>query len=1056
MKRHFLKGLYVSTILLWLIVYCLPGKAQEPANSYSFVHLDRKDGLASNHVSAILQDSKGFIWIASTALQRYDGRNLVTIASFDKVPGSIYYDDICLCEDNKGRIWMGAPDNIRYYDPAKSAVTILKIDIQPILQGTLNCSRIIQDHAGVIWATTQEGLLQFDEEKSSFVKPPGIPERFRKQLYSTIIEDATGNLWISGRNGIYMLDSSRKSLFYADNNPSGHPLLAIRSSVKRFYIDPRQRIWVASRGGDTLYQYEPATHTLQRFVFPVTGNKFPQDNMVTDIIADGEQHVWIATELGGVYRYNDSTGKFSTNIKADNKDDKGLHYDFEVNCFLADRDGRLWMGTDRGINILGLLDPSFHIMDHRTVFKGTDARLPEEEVTGLFQDSKGNIYAGYWGKGFSWLQEELGLKKQFTYGLRDPAHQLKEERSLVWSFAEMPDGKILVGQENGWLSVFDPLKGAFITHLQSPLFGQQTLMTMYPESDTAVWIGLYKKGLVRWNAKKNQFRAYPELLQFVKRSTTVMDIVPQHDSLLWLATSDAGLIKFNVHKKEVAKPTIFYIDKLTVSNITCLVFLDDSTLAAGTDHGLWLYNTNNGTAKPLKINGALFDEWVLNMQRNGNEGLWLTTQYGFYRFNRNKGNLDVFVQSVDIVDNNRKVRRAVSRLQNGLLMVGASDHFLVFDPARLRVAPPPPDVTIVNFKVMDTTVQLGVAQGGYAPVVLSHRQNFINIEFKSLQYHHETLGYLYQLEGVDEEWVKAEGVLVARYTNLPPGNYKFKVRSVNTAGTFSTHITSLAINIMPAYWQTNWFRILCVLLIAVLIYVYFKLRVNAIKREARRRTAIQQQIAQLEMKALRAQMNPHFIFNALNSIQTFMMKRETEQALSYLSRFARLIRNVLDNSQLNSIPVSKEIRMLENYLELEKLRFADQFSYSITVDPELDPDFTDIPTMVLQPFVENAIWHGLLHKKERGKVDIRFHKKEDSVLCIIEDNGIGRERSATQRQTGEEHHSRGLQITRDRLALYNRRFNMNATFDIEDLYNEDGLPAGTRANIWFPLHDDNG
>ncbi|MVT12339.1 sensor histidine kinase [Chitinophaga tropicalis] len=1058
MKRHFSVGLYVHAMLLWLMMYCPPVNAQEPPNSYSFAHLDRENGLASNHVSAILQDSKGFIWIASTALQRYDGSNLVTIASFDKVPGSIYYDDICLCEDRKGRIWMGAPDNIRYYDPARSAVTVLKIDIQPVLQGSLHCSRIIEDHAGTIWATTQEGLLQFDEDRKSFIKPPGIPESLRKLLYSTLIEDAAGNLWISGRNGIYMLDPGRKKLYHADNNPFSHPLLTIRSSVKRFYIDAGHRIWVASRGGDTLYRYDPTANALKKFVFPLygmAGNKSPQENMVTDIISDAEQHVWISTELGGVYQYNDSTGKFTANIKADNTDDKSLHYDFEVNCFLNDRDGRLWIGTDRGVNILGLQDPSFRIMDHRTRFHNTTTHLPRTEVTGLFQDSNGNIYAGYWGKGFSWLQPGLELKQQFTYGQNDPAHQLKEERSLVWSFAEMPGGQVLIGQENGWLSVFDPQQGKFTAHHHSPLFGEQTLMTMLPLSDTSVWIGLYKKGIVRWNARKNQFYAYPELLQFVKRAATVMDIAPQYDSLLWLATSDAGLIRFNVFSRQLSLPGIFHIDKLTISNITCLDFLDDTTLAAGTDHGLWLYNTRSGKAQPLKINGALFDEWVLNMQKNGREGLWFTTQYGFYRFNRSRGSLETFVQSVDIIDNTRKVRRTISPLRNGCLMVGASDHFVVFDPAHLRVAPPPPDVTIINFRAMDTTVQLGLTQEGYTPVVLSHRQNFINIEFKSLQYQHETLDYLFQLEGVDEEWVKAEGVLVARYTNLPPGTYVFRVRSVNKAGTFSSHVTSLSVNIMPAFWQTNWFRALCILLIAVLIYVYFKLRVNAIKQEARRRTAIQQQIAQLEMKALRAQMNPHFIFNALNSIQTFMMKRETEQALSYLSRFARLIRNVLDNSQLNSIPVSKELRMLENYLELEKLRFADQFSYSITVDPDIDPDFTDIPTMVLQPFLENAIWHGLLHKKEKGRVDIRFHKREDSVLCVIEDNGMGRERAAAQRG-GEEHHSRGLQITRDRLALYNRRFNMNATFDIEDLYDEDGQPAGTRVNVWFPLHDDNG
>jgi ligand-binding sensor domain-containing protein len=1035
--------------MLWLTAwFCLHVQAQGTA--YTFSHLDRKDGLASNHVSAILQDSKGFIWIASTALQRYDGINLVTVASFDKVPGSIYYDDICLCEDNKGRIWMGAPDNIRYYDPATSTISVLKIDIPPYMQGSLNCSRILQDHAGVIWTTTQEGLLQYDERHKRFIKPANIPEEIRRDMYSTITEDRKGNLWISGRKGIYKLDPARRQLYHAGNNPDNDPVLNIRNSAKRFYIDRQQRLWMAARGGDSLYMYTPATRQLIGFSFALPSR---DGNMVTDIIADKDMNVWVSTETGGIYRYNEHKGKFNVNIRANNNDDQSLHYDFEVNCFLNDRNGRLWIGTDRGVNILSLPDSSFRIMDHRTVFKGTTHRLPRAEVTGLFQDSRGNIYAGYWGKGFSWLNPSLELLAEYLHDAKSPAYQLPEERSLVWSFAEMPDGKVLVGQEDGRLSVFDPHRGMFVRHHHSPLFGEQTLMTMLPESDTAVWIGLYKRGMVRWDTRTDEFIAYTALTEYVRRPITVMDIARQHDSLLWIATSDAGLLRFNTQTNKVSRGTVFHHDKLNISNITCLEFLDDSMLVAGTEHGLWLYNTLNDQGRPLLINGALFDEWVLNLQVDGNAGAWFTTQYGFYRFNREQRAIETFVQTGDIIDNNRKVRRSVSQLQDGRLMVGASDHFVIFDPADLQVAPPPPDVTILSLRAMDSVVHIGAERGKYTPVTLSHRQNFINIEFKSLLYHQEAVGYLYQMEGVDEEWVKAEGLLVARYTNLPPGSYLFKVRSVDPAGTFSSGVTTLTINILPAFWQTAWFRILCALLVIVLVYVYLKLRVNAVKKEARRRAAVQQQIAQLEMKALRAQMNPHFIFNALNSIQTFMMKRETEQALSYLGRFARLIRNVLDNSQLNSIPISKELKMLENYLELEKLRFGDQFGYSIIVDDTLDPDFTDIPTMILQPFVENAIWHGLLHKKGDGWLSITFRKGEGSLVCTIEDNGIGREKAAAQRQPGTEHHSRGLQITRDRLALYNRRFNLDATFDIEDLYDDGGQPCGTRVNVWFPFSE---
>ncbi|GAA0536238.1 sensor histidine kinase [Chitinophaga japonensis] len=1031
---------FVILHLIFTIVYFSPpAAAQEPPNSYKFSHLNIQNGLASNHVSAILQDRRGFIWIASTALQRYDGSNLITVASFDKVPGSIYYDDICLCEDSKGRIWMGAPDNIHVYDPATSGAEALKVDILPSLQGNLQCSHIVEDHAGVIWATTQEGLLRFNDSTRRFEKPALIPEPQRLQMNSAIIEDQEGQLWISGVKGIFLLSRDRKRLYSADNNPAQLPVFTIGRSIRKFFIDQQHHLWIASRGAG-LYRYNPASRDLQVYKM----------GEIFDITADQEHNIWVATEQDGIARFDDSRQQFMKNIRADNADDLGLHYDFESNCLLADREGHLWIGTDKGVNILSLHNPTFRLMDHRTEFSGTRLRLPRAEVTDLFQATNGDIYVGYWGQGFSWLDGRLGLKRNFTYGEAAPAYAIPEGRSLVWSFAEMPDGRILVGQENGYLSEFDPRQGKFLAHHRPRAFQDQTLMSLYVEDDTCIWVGLYKRGLARWNPQRDTAYGYPQLLDNIQRQTSVMDIAGQNDSLLWLATSNAGLVLFNKHRGQVVTRDIFRDGARSVNNITCLYKPDDTTLVAGTDHGIWVFNTRRHTVQPLKINGVLFDEWVLSMRADASDGIWFTTPYGFYRFHRRQFELETFVQGDNIIDNNRRVRRRIIQLKDGRLLAGASDHFLAFDPAVLKVAPPPPDVTILTFKALDSTIQLT-----REPVALSYQQNFISIEFKSLQYHHEKIRYYYQLEGLDPDWVSADGLLIAKYTNLPPGSYTFKVRSVNAAGTFSEKTTSQRIIIKPAFWQTNWFRLLVLAAIAALVYVYFRARIYYIKKEARQRAAMQQKIAQLEMKALRAQMNPHFIFNALNSIQTFMMKSETEQALNYLNRFARLIRSVLDHSQLNTIPISKEVSMLENYIELEKLRFADQFSYRISIDPALDPDFTEIPAMIIQPFIENAIWHGLLHRKEGGCLQLSFTKMQDRILCVIEDNGVGRQKSAALKlQSGYTHASRGLQITRDRLSLYNSRFNMDACFDIEDIFDDAGQPAGTRVNLWFPLVED--
>ncbi|MEC5147202.1 two-component regulator propeller domain-containing protein [Chitinophaga sp. 212800010-3] len=1044
-------------ILLQGTVCLSVATAQHPGRiAYNFVHLDISNGLASNHVSAIMQDSKGFVWIASTALQRYDGANLVTVASFDKVPGSIYYDDICLCEDRKGRIWMGTPDNIRVYDPVTERVRILAVIDRDVRPEGLQCSQIVEDHKGVIWATTHNGLLKLDEKTQSFHPATVIPEAERIQMMDAIMEDEAGNLWLSGKHGLYILDRERKQLFSAGNNPQQLPVFGIDDTFKKIFTDPQHQIWLAARNG-CLYCYNPVSREMKSYPFQtppaIAGKNVPAMDAIFDLVTDHEKNLWVATERSGIFRMNRRTGLIDINIIADNTAEKGLHYDYETNCFMSDREGHLWIGTDHGVNILSLHNNSFRVLNSYTVFNNTREHLPAAEVTGIYQATNGDIYVGYWGKGFSRLDSAQNLLRSYMHTSNgQPAESLPEERSQVWTFAELTNGAILVGQENGNLSVFNPHTGKFDKHLTSPLLFEQTILHLEPQSDTLVWIGLYKRGLASWNPQANTFRLYHEITDSIKHQVSLMDIIPEGDSILWLGSSSAGLMRFDIRQRRITSRQIFEWKDHGYSNITCLQRYNDSILLAGTDHGLWICNTLRHTSRPVVINDMLFDQWVLSMEEDEPGKIWFTAQYGFYRYDVVADKLETFVQTDDIIDNARKVRRRILKLKNGKLLIGASEHIVVLDPQSLLVAPPPPDVAILNLKAMDSVVLIQAALQDSVPVVLSYKQNFVTIEFKSLQYHHERTLYYYQMEGVDESWVPADNLLMAKYTNLPPGHYKFKVKAVNSVGTFSDHVTTLNIFIQPAFWQTGWFRVLCLLIVLTLAYMYYKMRIASVRKEVKQREAIQQQIAQLEMKALRAQMNPHFIFNALNSIQTFMMKSETEQALSYLSRFAKLIRNVLDNSQLNHTTVAQEVSVLENYLELEKLRFTDEFEYEIIVDPELDANMVEVPTMVVQPFVENAIWHGLVHDKSKGKVTITFRIVGDRILCTIEDNGVGREKATAIKKANKPgHQSRGLQITRDRLSIYNNRFNVDASFDIEDLVDEEGKARGTRANLWFPL-----
>jgi LytS/YehU family sensor histidine kinase len=211
---------------------------------------------------------------------------------------------------------------------------------------------------------------------------------------------------------------------------------------------------------------------------------------------------------------------------------------------------------------------------------------------------------------------------------------------------------------------------------------------------------------------------------------------------------------------------------------------------------------------------------------------------------------------------------------------------------------------------------------------------------------------------------------------------------------------------------------------------------------------LQQKASELEMQALRAQMNPHFIFNCLSSINRFILKNEVEAASDYLTRFSRLIRMVLINSQQSLISLEDELEMLRLYLDMERLRFKNAFDYNISFTNRIDVGSVYIPPLLLQPFCENAIWHGLMHKEEKGHLNIALSIEGESLYCSIADDGIGRKKAGEMKSKSvEKDKSLGLKITAERLALLNGNKGKSTFYEINDLLNEDGIVVGTRVDL---------
>jgi tetratricopeptide (TPR) repeat protein len=246
--------------------------------------------------------------------------------------------------------------------------------------------------------------------------------------------------------------------------------------------------------------------------------------------------------------------------------------------------------------------------------------------------------------------------------------------------------------------------------------------------------------------------------------------------------------------------------------------------------------------------------------------------------------------------------------------------------------------------------------------------------------------------------------------------------------------------------------LLAVILLGVIFFRNITLRRNNEKLEAKRQLAeLQKKASEFKMKTLQAQMNPHFIFNSLNSINRFIVQSDKSQASEYLTKFSRLIRIILQNSQASLIPLSMEIESLELYLELEVIRFSHRFEYQIDVHQNLEVDFIKVPPLLIQPFVENAIWHGLMHKEEKGQLHIDIFPEDNFLYLIVRDNGIGRQQASKYSQTTTtRHHSVGLKLTAERINLLHHSKENKSKVTINDLVNPDGSPAGTEVVVKIP------
>lgn len=692
-----------------------------------------------------------------------------------------------------------------------------------------------------------------------------------------------------------------------------------------------------------------------------------------------------------------TTGLNYTNIETPVLDQQNKFVDqtgtVTDNIIMAAEDakGRIWLSN---VSDLLILDPKTNKARNISPPKEIISRgNPNTEAAGICNDQSGNMWVSYNGKGLAKFSVDGKLLLFLTHEKKQvPTNHIRIIRL-------MQNNSLAVGAEDGFF-LLDPATLAVDTFVNDPAL----------------------KAIAR------------------KR---VIDIMPDGDEL-WLALSPrGGAYCYNFRTKKLR--TITEKEGLSSSRVYTISKDRYKNIYIGTYKGLNILDTM-GRIRIIDKRNGLRNTRVDNIVTDNRGRLWITNFHTLICY-------DPADSSFAYFDEQNGVRNAGFTVGQGIL---THDGNIIFCNNGLLIVntniPLPrkqlyPRVSINRiyddggFDLLDPSV----------PVKLDYDNGKISFYYLANNlFATSRFFYRYKMDNVDTGWQQATKNNQVTY-NLNPGKYVFHIQTSYIESDWQDADNKIFIIVSPPWWQKWWFRIIVIAFVGAIVFFLFRRRIAAIRTKA----SIRQQMAELEGKALRAQMNPHFIFNSLNAIQELIVTENYNASYQYLSKFSKLLRLVLNNSEKNFIPLSDEIEMNRLYLELESLRFKQSFHYTINTDEHTDTETTMFPSLLLQPFIENAIWHGLMHKEGDKKLSISFSTDNDIMSCVIEDNGIGREKAAgIKAQKLGSHHfaSKGTELAQQRVQVL-RQTGLTATsIETKDILDTDGSVKGTRVEIKIPLN----
>ncbi len=957
-------------------------------NEFRTKHYTYYDGLASDWVNFTCTSQKGFLFISTQrGLSVFDGYRFIdSEQSNQKIVSQFVKNDTLYFEDNESL------KKVSLDKLGSTPITItskIPSDSDP---NNDHFDNLFIDSKNRIWCSDFDHIKY--SEKGNEFKSFEIFSDNRKNIRTvSFLEISQNEIWIAATNGLWVWKNDKvkkhSNSLLSDNFYTGS--YKLNNSFLLLATSDEIIIWNI------------------------------KENKLENSIPNPENPIFHITEVNGeifvctknlVYRLNRSTSELHLFYTSEHKINH-LFFDEKTNIF--------WISTTNGLNKLIL--PK----------KGIETFLFDENstITSISESSNG-IYT-ITDFGTIWKLNN-GKWKKIELGFPVKAQSVNTI-----------ENRIFVGTDNGILEIKNDIPNwILLDNFPKGKIVRKILLT----SDNEFWIVFDKERIHRY-----RFGSFEFLSNNFSNNSSFWDDNLWNDALvdkngtIWLVgwmPKGYGITKYDPKKNEfidISDKNINSDKGLFVGDYYNFAYETKNNGLLFSAYGGWNRTDYNGKiTQRIDIHSSDIQGIYLNgISEHHNQNVFFVTEEGLHIYRKNLDKVVRLTKADGLPVN--YLTNAYFVLKNGNIALGIPNGMTLINP-NLVMESELTDRTEISYLTINGKIRF-LEDNSFE---LSKKENNLSVYFSDLSYlDNFKVSHRYKIN--NEKWIDLGHHSELSFNNLNPGNYNITVETYDHLGNTQQKNLQIHFKAHPPFTKSTLFYVLIGLLISsIVIFVNWYL----LKRKQKEDEFLRR-IKEAEMESLRSQMNPHFMFNTLNSINSFIIQNKTKDASKYLTSFSKLMRNILDNSKYKFISLEKEIQTLKLYIELESARLEHFFDYTVSIDKNVNTDSTMIPPLVIQPFVENAIWHGLRSKKQDGLISIHISFSDDKALIInIEDNGIGREKSASLKTNRTSHKSYGIDITKERLKMVNAENEVK----IIDLYDNQNNPLGTKVVVTLKTNED--